>query len=291
MMLGILSAFVSALFASLNDVTKKYVLKDISEITLITVSNFIWFLIFAAINLVVGIPNVDSYFWTAVYVSASLNMFASMLILRALKTSDISSTLPLISLSPAFLLVTSFLILGETPSPLGIIGVLLIVAGTYAINLHKSKSGLAEPLLELFRNHGSRLALIVGVIYGFTGPFDKIAIQHSNIFMYPLAFTALSLLMFFPLFIFRVSKKEKKVLGTSTKWLVLIGVVGTFVSIFQNIAYSLTLVPYAIAVKRTGVLFSVIFGGMFFKEEYLRQRIFAALIMVAGLALIVLGNI
>jgi hypothetical protein len=62
-------------------------------------------------------------------------------------------------------------------------------------------------------------------------------------------------------------------------------------SYFQNVAYLLTLVPYAIAIKRTSVLFSVTFGGKLFKEERLKQKAIAAAIMITGLALIVLSNV
>jgi drug/metabolite transporter (DMT)-like permease len=291
MMLGIISAFISAIFASLNDIIKKKVLKELNEITVITVASFFSMLIFFAINLIMGFPYTDNTFWTAIYLSSSLNAFASLLMLRALKIADISSTVPLMALSPVFLLFTSFFMLGEVPSILGTTGVLAVVAGTYAINIHKSKYGLAEPIFELFKNEGSRLALIVGIIYGFTGPFDKIAVQHSNVFMSSFAFFVFTLIVFVPLFIFRVKPEEKKKVIANVRQVGLISIVGALMSYFQNTAYLLTLVPYAIAIKRTSVLFSVTFGGMLFKEKHLKQKVFAALIMVAGLAMIVLGSI
>jgi uncharacterized membrane protein len=55
------------------------------------------------------------------------------------------------------------------------------------------------------------------------------------------------------------------------------------------IAIQLTLVSYVIAIKRSGMLLSVLIGVIFFGERGLRQRLAGALLMSLGVALILTG--
>ena len=54
----------------------------------------------------------------------------------------------------------------------------------------------------------------------------------------------------------------------------------------QMMAIQLTLVSYVIAIKRSGMLLSVLIGVAFFGERGLRQRLLGAAMMSAGVTLI-----
>ena len=47
-------------------------------------------------------------------------------------------------------------------------------------------------------------------------------------------------------------------------------------------------VAYMIAVKRSSLLFGIVYGALVFGEARLRQHLFAGSLMVAGVALVVL---
>ena len=47
-------------------------------------------------------------------------------------------------------------------------------------------------------------------------------------------------------------------------------------------------VAYMIAVKRTSLLFGILYGALLFRERRLGQNMFAGALMVAGVALILL---
>ncbi len=53
-------------------------------------------------------------------------------------------------------------------------------------------------------------------------------------------------------------------------------------------AISIGLVPYVIAIKRTSIVLSVIWGGLFFGERGIRQRLLGAVVMLAGVVCITL---
>ena len=48
------------------------------------------------------------------------------------------------------------------------------------------------------------------------------------------------------------------------------------------------LVSYMISVKRMSLLFSVIFGKVFFREEHLKERLLGSFAMLVGVILILL---
>jgi drug/metabolite transporter (DMT)-like permease len=56
------------------------------------------------------------------------------------------------------------------------------------------------------------------------------------------------------------------------------------------VALSLTNVAYMIAVKRLSLLMGIMYGHLLFREEGLRERLAGGGLMVAGVALIVVGG-
>jgi uncharacterized membrane protein len=55
-----------------------------------------------------------------------------------------------------------------------------------------------------------------------------------------------------------------------------------------GLAITKQIVPYVIAIKRTSILFSVLYGMLIFKEKNILQRLIATFIMFAGILLIIL---
>ena len=62
-------------------------------------------------------------------------MLALLIFFKALKKLDLSLAIPLLSFTPIFMLLSSFILLGEFPSLLGILGMILVVSGIYVLNL------------------------------------------------------------------------------------------------------------------------------------------------------------
>ena len=71
--------------------------------------------------------------------------------------------------------------------------------------------------------------------------------------------------------------------------MLLVGFFMALVMIFHMTAISLTLVTYVIAIKRTSVIMSVLWGAIIFKEKGIKERLVGAVIMVLGVVLIVLS--
>lgn len=204
-------------------------------------------------------------FWLALVVGGGLNVAATLLYIKAIQLSDLSLTLPLLSLTPVFLLFTSPLLVGDIPSPAGYLGVILIFLGTYLLGLSRS-TGFWTPFKALLQDQGARLMFLVALIWSIAANMDKIGVQASNVF-----FWAASVQVFISLglsltLLLNIQGKKQQI-SVHLLLLLLIGLVTAAGFIFQMSAISIGLVPYIIAIKRTSIVLGVAIGGFFFQEK------------------------
>ncbi|MEK6657363.1 MAG: DMT family transporter [Nitrospirota bacterium] len=236
---------------------------------------------------IIEIPETDSTFWAVLIAALPLEVTAFILYIRALKESPLSLTIPFLAFTPVFLIVTSFLILGELPDKSGAAGVILITAGAYTLNLHMKKKGLLKPIKAIIKERGSLMMLIVSFIYSITSSLGKLAILHSSPIFFGAVYFIILALAFAPIVMF----KSRNNLGQIIKNYKFFGLLGFFHStmiITHMIAMSLTQVTYMIAVKRTSLLFSAGYGYFLFKEEKMRERLLGSILMIIGVVLIVI---
>jgi drug/metabolite transporter (DMT)-like permease len=140
-------ASLTAFFEACKDATGKQSLKTLDEYSVLFG--------FMAVGVVMlcpvlwlsgGIPPLQPNFWWALLIGGSLNILAFTLYVRALKIADMSLTVPLVTLTPLFLLATSPLIVQEWPTWADGVGVVLLVIGSYALNLQAPAMG-SPPVL------------------------------------------------------------------------------------------------------------------------------------------------
>jgi drug/metabolite transporter (DMT)-like permease len=217
-------------------------------------------------------------------VSASLNAVAFFLYNRALKITDLSLVVPIITLSPLFMFLTSPLILGEFGHWSDLGGSSLIVMGSYILNWDARGGGYLAPLGALWQKPGPRQMLGVTLIWSFTSNIDKIGIQSSSI-----AFWLFSLYGTIALILLGVALQQ----GSSVRLgkpqalgLTSIGLLNVCGILLQMQALHLTLVMRVISVKRLSTLMGVLLGVMFLQESGLRHRLLGAALMVMGVALL-----
>lgn len=287
-MLWIVFAFLTAFLQSLKDVFSKKSLKNIDEYIVSWSLGFFALPFLIPLLFFIEIPSLGNQFWMALLVGGSLNVIAIILFMKAIKYSDLSITVPMITFTPLFLLLTSPLIVGEFPSFFGLIGVLLIVLGSYTLNIKQRHEGYLAPFKALLKEKGPKLMLLVAFIWSITSNFDKIGVQNSSAIFWVIATNIFLVLIMFPIMIYK-SRTNMYQIRTSCKILLPIGLFNAMASIFQMIAISLTLVAYVISIKRTSVIMSVLFGHLIFKEEGVRERLLGAVIMVIGVLFIVLS--
>lgn len=230
----------------------------------------------------------STQFWVAVSITAIINLTATIFYNKALAYGDISSVMPMLSFTPLFLLLTSPILIGEFPNIYGLIGIVLIVSGSYLLNLKAAHKGFLEPLKSLIQNRGTRYMLFVAFIWSISANFDKISINSSSLFQH-LIFINIIVFTLLTSLVGLKKKFNKKNLLENKKPLILISALAVGSFIFHMAALSLTLVAYVIALKRLSGLLSVFLGFYFFKESEIKSRLLGAIIMFAGVIFIVLA--
>lgn len=92
----------------------------------------------------VKIPKPDNIFFLAILVQLPLEIIATVLYMKAIKYSPLSLSVPFLSFTPIFLLLTSYILLGEIPGKLGFIGIILVCLGGYLLNFSSSGVGFSN---------------------------------------------------------------------------------------------------------------------------------------------------
>jgi drug/metabolite transporter (DMT)-like permease len=282
-----------ALASAIGDATR-----DLAAKRVLTKSNsllFTW-LLFAlplpllyAADIICGVPRPAPGFYSAIFTALPLEILAQILYMKALRISPLSIVAPLLSLSPVYMLIIPFLLLGERISLTSGIGVLLIAAGAYTLNAGTARRGILEPLRALLRERGAVYMCMVAFLFSITATLSKKAIMLSSPFHYMAVYWSCLVVAMAPLLAVTYRGGWRNVLaeGTLRKSLLpaLLFVTAVIAAAF---ALSLAKVTYVTAVKRLSVLFSIVLGGAILKEGALRERLAGGVFMVAGFALIVL---
>jgi drug/metabolite transporter (DMT)-like permease len=219
-------------------------------------------------------------------------VFAAFLYYRALKLTDISLSVPFLALTPIFVLLTGFLILGERIGPKGIAGITLIAIGVYSINIKAAKDGLLGPVKAIFANKGSLYMALVSVLFSVTAVLSKKVMLLSSPQSAPLIYNLSIGLALTPIVAYRLMRGAS-VMGKGRVMIlsyVALGLFSALSSICFFKAISLTSAAYAVSIKRLSLLLSVGYGWLFFRERDVHIRLASTMCMVLGVALILISN-
>ena len=280
--MSIFICIISAFFWAAFDLTRKLSLQKINSVNLLLIFTLAQTLIFGSwVFYEDPFLNLKSYIFPGL-ILILISLFSALLFLKAIKQSDLSLTIPLLSLSPLFSSFFSFFFLNEKLSYFQYIGVFLIIFGTLV--LYSKKITLGE-ILKSFKvlaiNNSAKLMIVVSLIWSLTPVLDKLCLEHSSINIH-------GLIQSFGLMILLISllKKEKyEFLSLKRNWrLILITILtGIIATVLQFYAILFNYVPIMETIKRSiGQLSSVLFGKLFFKEKITKPKILGVLILSVG---------
>ncbi|MBE9065185.1 EamA family transporter [Leptolyngbya cf. ectocarpi LEGE 11479] len=283
----------TALCEALKDATGKQALKSLDEYSVLLGFSLVGSLLMGSFMLVTeGMPSLGPNYAQALLVGGGLNILAFTLYFRAIKTTDLSLTVPLATLTPLFLLITSPIIVGEWPTGLDALGVIFLITGSYVLNFKPSQGLTLAPLQAIVTNSGSRTMVGVAFIWSITSNFDKIGTLNSSSLFWGTSLFATIAIGMVPFVMRRILQTGLQTithpLKVQAKFIVLAGI---FIAIGVSLQFAaLTLAPVAqvIAVKRMSALISVGLGYALFGETGLRERLLGAAIMVSGVVIMAL---
>jgi len=285
-----LLALGSALFQVLRNMVMKTLGHALDE-TINVWGRFTFILPFAAVPLfVTGIPVLKDGWLAACLIFAVCQFTGTQFLALALKEAEISLVTALWKLSVVILVVWGFLALGETPSTLGLLGVLVSVAGVYLINVERARVSLWSPLVALVTNRAQRFTVGAALFYAPSVVYiKKLALLSNPSFAVFMGYVACSALIT-PVALWRSSRHFAQIGRHWWSFLAL----GAFAAISTQLgttAYTLTVSAYVEAVKQLEVLIAVAIGWLVFKEgARIRTIWLGCTVMMAGLILLMLGQ-
>lgn len=209
---------------------------------------------------------------------------------KALKLGHISIVTALWKVSLLILLGMAYVTVGETPSLLGVAGVLLSAIGVYFLNVSRARLSPWQPLVVLFTDRGQRWTLLAALFYAPSVITIKQAILASDTATGTLGGYAAASLMVTPLAL-STSARHFAAIPRHWKDFVGLGLFAALTTMSQGKAYTLTLSSYVEAVKQIEILFAMAIGVLVFGEaQRVRESAAGAIIMLVGMVLLALAR-
>lgn len=288
-----LFAFLSAIFSALAAILeKKALLKNdplifslaLSVITLIFSLPFLVFADFTTLHI--------ETIWL-MYLKSLLGALAFLLVMHGLQRCEISNSLPLLVFTPAIVAILAFLLLNENIGFAGISGMVILLIGTYLLQLEKNK-GWLSPFLFLKQNKSFWFIIGAIALFSTTSILDKTLLKSYK--LQPELFLPLQQFFFsvnfFLLFIIKQSRWKQLKCEVFKNWkiILLIALIAIIYRYMHILAIKSGYVAFVLSIKRTSVFFATVFGGRYFTEHNLKNRSLAVATMVIGVIIIIISK-
>lgn len=203
---------------------------------------------------------------------------------------NISINYPLSVLSHLFIPVWAFFILGEKISVLTTIGILVTVIGALALQIREMTIRELKKIFSLNKDYiGARYALAASFFYSFGAIFDKYRIASFTASAYLVFMIGFMLINMIAVLMFSRKKLLNRELLNDWK-IIVIGGIALFISFMTfRIALQKVAVSIAVPIRQTSIIFAIIFGVVFLKENFKMEKIAAVIITITGVLLINFG--
>lgn len=283
-------AITSALFSALAAVFEKKALFKIEPLGFSLILSSVTFVFTLPFFFLVDFDKIALDALFMLYLKSVLGATAFLLVMYGIKNNELSNSLPLLVLTPGVVAVAAFFLLGEEIGQYGILGMLLLLSGTYFLQLEKGGNWLS-PLLFVKRNKAQWYIIAAIILFSTTSILDKTILKNYK--LQPEAFLPIQQLFFTInfLLVFLFRKGNKSTLKTQFKqtWKLILAV-AVFAVIYRYshiLAIKAGSVALVLSIKRTSVFFAAVFGGRYFREQNLLQRSVAVAVMVIGAIIVI----
>lgn len=237
-----------------------------------------------------GIPKVTANFFLFMGIAGLLDAVAFISSYIAISRSSISLISPIASFGPVFTTIIAAFTLNEIPTPLKFVGILFVVFGAYLLNVVDIREGIMAPFKKLFSHKGVLLFLLANFLWSITPIFQKKAIFETSpqIPLFASIIGMIFVFLFITPFAFKKAVKNLKEVKANLKWFAINGIGTAFSQAAAYAAFALVFVGYATSIFRLSSLFIIILGGVFLKEQRIKERLLGASVMLLGAVLLAL---
>jgi uncharacterized membrane protein len=285
-----LFALLSALFQVLRNMVMKRLGHQLDE-TINVWGRFTFILPFAAVGVLVqGMPELKPGVWLFCLLFAIAQIAGTQFLAMALHVAEISLVTALWKPSVILLVIWGVLALNETPSTLGVVGVLVSVVGMYLLNVERARVSFWAPLIALVRDPGQRYTLASAFFFAPSVVFiKKLALVSSPTFAVFSGYVFCAALIT-PFAIYRSGRHFRQI-GNHWWSFVALGAFAAVSTWFGTTAYTMTVSSYVEAVKQLELVMALVIGWLVFGEGAKVKLIWkGCVVMLIGLVLVLLGS-
>lgn len=228
--------------------------------------------------------------WANMVVCACLAVGGNVLLVYALKSTDLSVLGPINAYKSVVSLVLGIFLIGELPTAMGVAGILLILAGSYFIVDRDLAQPRRNAFVQFFRERGIQLRFAALGLSATEAVFLKKAILLSSplttfvlwsILGLPIACAAIAILLR------RHTRDEVLLLRSAWRTYFWLAITTGLMQLATVLTFGTLQVGYSLALFQMSTLLSVFLGHRYFQERHIRKRLFGSIVMVAGAAMIV----
>jgi len=285
----LLYAIFAAIFLSLADIFRKRGLYKEHAQEFVTVRYF-----FSALIALLFIPFIDISMpidgWYLLSIATLLAVTAIIFRAKAYRHLEISTVVPFFNLSPAFIAITAYFLLGESISTKQIIGIGILVVGTYILEVDHNIHTLLCPFKKILGSRHIHYIFVVLLLFAFETIIikkllDKYLDPLSLLFLMYIMYSSVIFLITWSMF---GTEGVKHSFRTGKRDAFFSAIFGIGNGIFTMKAYTLQMVSLVVPIKRFSTIFTTIGGGTIFKDKGLHLKAVGCMIMFIGAYLVAL---
>ncbi len=190
-------AIISALLSAFAAITQKKVLFNLGALE--------FSFLLSIVNLVFSIPffffidyeTINTLNLSILFAKSVIGVLAFLCVMISLKNLEISNALPLLALTPGFVAVFAFFILGESLKSIEVIGLVLLIVGTFILESKNIKE-FVFPFNVFLKSKYHRFVIFALLLFTASSIMDKLLLIKLN--LTPISLTAFQHIYFAILF-------------------------------------------------------------------------------------------
>ncbi|MES2894238.1 MAG: EamA family transporter [Bacteroidota bacterium] len=255
------------------------------------VVNFLTYLALAIVCLfflrLVPWKELGTQFWLFSLLGGLVGALGNGFLVKALQKGDLSVLGPINSYKSVVGIIVGIFLLGEIPNSWGIVGIALIIYGSYfVLDTTEEKFSLA-----LFKRPEIQFRLWAMILTAIEAVFVKKVILASSVSLALMSWCILGAFFSFILLLLNgVSPRGEfeKISGKDlSSYALLVACIGTM-QFTTNYAFDHMPVGYVLSLFQLSTIISVLVGYRIFKEQDVRKKLVGSTIMIIGSVLIIL---
>jgi drug/metabolite transporter (DMT)-like permease len=278
-------ALLSALFSASSAILEKKILLKQKPLEMSALMSLFALVLSIPFFFMIDMNSVSAISLIVLFGKCIIAAGAFYCVMVSIKELQLSSALPLLAITPALVAIFALVFLGESLNILEVTGMILIILGTYALELNAKN--LLSPIKTFLKSKGYFYVLLALLLFTASSVLDKFILKAYNLpinaFM---AFQQLFLALIFLSAILIRRNSLKETFRGSWKLVLLLAAFTIIYRYSQIAAVKNAPVALVLSIKRLSVFFAAIIGGAIFKEKNLIRKGAATTLIVLGTILL-----